>query len=239
MQQEEAEKMSSISGKTILVIGANGAFGSEFCAQLGSQGASILGSARSAESAARLGSGLQQALLVDLAEANSVETLANYLISEPTQIDGIVLASGLVAFGSVSDTPVSVIENLMKVNATGQISLIKMLLPKLIASAENGNEPFIVSLSGVIAENPMAGLAAYSASKTALHGYAQAATRELKKIGIRWLDARPGHTESGLATRAVFGTAPNFGAGKTVTEVVSRIIRAIAEDERDLPSTEF
>jgi hypothetical protein len=70
-------------------------------------------------------------------------------------------------------------------------------------------------------------------------GFATAATRELKKIGVRWLDARPGHTESGLATRAVFGTAPNFGAGKTVTEVVSRIIRAIQEDDKDLPSSEF
>jgi cyclic-di-GMP-binding biofilm dispersal mediator protein len=53
------------------------------------------------------------------------------------------------------------------------------------------------------------------------------------------VDARPGHTESGLATRAIFGQAPNFGAGKTVPEVVTRIVTAIKEDEKDLPSTAF
>lgn len=231
--------MSTINGKNFLVVGANGAFGAEFSNQLTASGAKILGTARSADSAGRLSPNLDKGLILDLADSTSIQTLANYLLAEPGAIDGIILASGLVAFGTVSETPVSVIENLMKVNATGQIALVQQLLPKLLESAAAGNEPFIVSLSGVIAESPMAGLSAYSASKTALNGFATAATRELKKIGVRWLDARPGHTESGLAGRAVFGTAPNFGAGKTVQEVVARIIRAIEEDEKDLPSSEF
>jgi cyclic-di-GMP-binding biofilm dispersal mediator protein len=236
---KECDKVSTINDKVILVVGANGAFGTEFCSQLVAGGAKILGTARSAETSTRLSPTLEKGLILDLADTASIQTLANYLLAESGSIDGIVLASGLVAFGSVGETPVSVVENLMKVNATGQIALIQQLLPKLLESAAAGKEPFIVSISGVIAESPMAGLSAYSASKTALNGFATAATRELKKIGVRWLDARPGHTESGLATRAVFGTAPNFGAGKTVTEVVSRIIRAIQEDEKDLPSSEF
>jgi cyclic-di-GMP-binding biofilm dispersal mediator protein len=97
----------------------------------------------------------------------------------------------------------------------------------------------VVSISGVIAESPMAGLAAYSSSKTAMHGFAVAAAKELKKLGIRWLDARPGHTESGLASRAIFGQAPNFGLGMDVSHVVSRIVRGITDEEKDLPSTSF
>jgi cyclic-di-GMP-binding biofilm dispersal mediator protein len=85
----------------------------------------------------------------------------------------------------------------------------------------------------------MAGLSAYSASKTALNGYAVAASKELRKAGVNWIDARPGHTESGLASRAIFGIAPNFGQGKSVTEVVSRMVAAIAGQERDLPSSAF
>ena len=231
--------MSTVSQKMILVVGANGAFGAEFCSQLAAGGAKVLGTARSAESAGRLSPALEKGLIVDLADSASIQTLVNYLLADQGAIDGIILASGLVAFGTVAETPVSVIENLMKVNATGQISLVQQLLPKLLESAAAGNEPFIVSLSGVIAESPMAGLSAYSASKTAINGFATAATRELKKIGVRWLDARPGHTESGLASRAVFGTAPNFGTGKTVPEVVARIVKAIQEDEKDLPSSEF
>jgi cyclic-di-GMP-binding biofilm dispersal mediator protein len=149
------------------------------------------------------------------------------------------LAAGLVAFGGVAETPIAVTERLMKVNALGQIALVQQLLPKLQQSVTTGNDPFVLSISGVISEAPMPGLAAYSASKTALHGYAIAAAKELRKAGITWSDARPGHTESGLAGRAIFGTAPNFGAGKTVPDVVARMLYGLTVGEKDLPSTVF
>jgi cyclic-di-GMP-binding biofilm dispersal mediator protein len=127
----------------------------------------------------------------------------------------------------------------MRVNTTGQVELFQKLIGGLKTSAANGNEPFVVSISGVIAESPMAGMSAYSASKTALKGYAQAASKELRKQGIRWIDARPGHTETGLALRAIFGSAPNFGSGLDPQIVAQRIIQALENDERDLPSTAF
>jgi cyclic-di-GMP-binding biofilm dispersal mediator protein len=144
-----------------------------------------------------------------------------------------------VAFGSAAETPAAITERLMRVNFLGQVAVASALLPALERSAAAGNAPFVVSISGVIAETPMAGLSSYSASKTALHGYATAATRELRRAGIRWVDARPGHTESGLASRAIFGAAPAFGAGLQTEVVVSRIVKAILEDEKDLPSTAF
>jgi cyclic-di-GMP-binding biofilm dispersal mediator protein len=42
-----------------------------------------------------------------------------------------------------------------------------------------------------------------------------------------------------LATRAIFGQAPAFGVGLKTEEVVARIVSAIKEDEKDLPSTSF
>jgi cyclic-di-GMP-binding biofilm dispersal mediator protein len=127
----------------------------------------------------------------------------------------------------------------MKVNFLGQVAVLSKVLPMLEQSANTNREPFVVSISGVIAETPMAGLSSYSASKTALHGYATAATRELRRVGIRWIDARPGHTETGLAGRAIFGVAPAFAAGLKTEDVVARIVRAIREDEKDLPSGSF
>ena len=231
--------MSQLQGKNILVIGANGAFGAAISEQLIKHGARVLGTARSAESSVRLSSNLTARLLLDLEQPNSIQILADYLLGQPESIDGIVLAAGLVGFGSLAETPVGQVERLMRVNALGQIELIQRLLPKLLDSVLTEREPFVVSISGVIAESPMAGLAAYSASKSALFGFAQAAAKELRKSRIRWMDARPGHTESGLATRAIFGTAPNFGTGLSVDHVVERIIEGILSDERDLPSTAF
>jgi short-subunit dehydrogenase len=231
--------MSQLQGKNILVIGANGAFGAAISEQLIKHGARVLGTARSAESSARLSSNLTARLLLDLEQPNSIQILADYLLGQPESIDGIVLAAGLVGFGSLAETPVGQVERLMRVNALGQMELVQRLLPKLLDSVLTEREPFVVSISGVIAESPMAGLAAYSASKSALFGFAQAAAKELRKSRIRWMDARPGHTESGLATRAIFGTAPNFGTGLSVDHVVGRIIEGILSDERDLPSTAF
>lgn len=231
--------MADLHGKTILVVGASGAFGNEFCRQLQALGANVIGTASSAESAARLPADLEQRLLLDLNDSASIQTLTNYLNASETNLAGVVLAAGLVAFGSVQETPPAVTARLMQVNALGQVQTVSALLPKLMASAAQNSEPFVVSISGIISEMPMPGIAAYSASKTALHGYAKAAAKELKKSGVRWLDARPGHTESGLATRAIFGTAPNFGAGASVTAVVQRIVQGIILGETDLPSDSF
>ena len=56
--------MVSFIGKRILVVGANGAFGAEFCNQLMARGASVLGTARSADSSVRLRADLEQRLLL-------------------------------------------------------------------------------------------------------------------------------------------------------------------------------
>lgn len=228
-----------LNGKHILVVGASGAFGLQFCSQLQAMGALVSGTASSAESSVRLPADLHQRLILDLANEASIEAFVAYLNSLDQPLDGIVLAAGLVAFGSIAQTPPAVVDRLMRVNAIGQIALVQGLHDCLTASAANGTEPFVLSISGVISEMPQAGLAAYSASKTAIHGYSVAASKELRKAGIRWIDARPPHTESGLAGRAIFGTAPNFGVGKEVPQVVARMIAAITSGEKDLPSSAF
>lgn len=231
--------MSQLAGKTILVVGANGAFGSAISEKLMNSGAAVIGTARTADSSVRLSASLAARLLLDLEQPSSIQVLADYLLAQPAHLDGIVLASGLVGFGQMAETPATLGTRLMQVNALGQIDLVQRLLPKVHESVMAEREPFIVSISGVIAEAPMPGLSAYSASKTAMYGFAQAAAKELRKSRIRWMDARPGHTESGLAGRAIFGTAPNFGPGMSVDHVVERIVKGIIDDERDLPSTAF
>jgi cyclic-di-GMP-binding biofilm dispersal mediator protein len=86
----------------------------------------------------------------------------------------------------------------------------------------------VVTLSGVVAEAPVAGLAAYSASKAGLASF-----------GIRILDARPGHTRTALSEHPIAGSAPRFGAGLDPDVVAARIITAIVDGEKDLPSTAF
>lgn len=231
--------MSNLNGKNILVIGASGAFGSEFSSQLIQGGAIVSGTAKNAESSIKLRPDLHSRLLLDLENQENIQNFADYLNSQAVAIDGIVLAAGLVAFGTAQETPLHITNRLLQVNAVGQIHLVQALLPKLTKSATEGREPFVLSISGIISEQPLAGLASYSASKTALAGYAKAASKEFRKLGISWIDARPGHTESGLANRAIYGSSPNFGTGMSVTHVVTRMLQAIMNNETDLQSSQF
>lgn len=231
--------MTELAGRRILVVGASGAFGSQFADQLSAESSSVIGTASSEASMHRLGSSLVERHVLDLTDQASIDRFTSAILSSGQAIDGIVLAAGEVAFGSAAETPSAISDRLMKVNFLGQIAVVTALLAELEKSAAANNAPFIVSISGVIAETPMAGLSSYSASKTAMHGYATAAARELRRAGIRWIDARPGHTESGLATRAIFGQAPAFGAGLKTEDVVARIVSAIKNDEKDLPSSSF
>jgi cyclic-di-GMP-binding biofilm dispersal mediator protein len=225
--------MTELKGKNILVLGASGVLGSTIATQLASQGATVMATSSSIESAERVPHGANPRLLVDLTNQESIRVLIDYLI------DGIINATGVVAFGNFAELEAATLNKLFAVNVTGPMQLIQGLVGLLKASAASGNDPFIVNISGVVAESPMAGIAAYSASKSALYAFGQAISRELRRDGIRVIDARPGHTETGLATRAIAGQAPAFPAGLTPESVAQRIVTAIVQDEKDLPSSAF
>ena len=228
-----------LAEKTFLVVGGSGVLGAAFTQALHAAGAVALSTATSNDSAGRIPAVASVRLLLDYQQPESIETLADYLLASDSPIDGVINAAGLVAFGPASETQPEITERLMRVNALGPMQLFAALQPALKRSAEAASNPTVVNLSGVVAEQPLPNMAAYSASKLAIHGYLQAVAREWRRDGIRVLDARPGHTETGLAGRAIAGTAPQFPAGMTPAQVVDRVMRAIVEDERDLPSTAF
>ncbi len=222
-----------ISGKRILVVGASGVLGSLIAQDLMAHGAKVLGTASSNESASRLPSGLELNLLLNLEDQRSIEEIANYL--NATGLDGVVLASGLVGFGNTDQLDPQVLDQLFTVNALGQMKLLLAIQNALV----NAGSAFVVAIPGVVAETPLPGMAAYSASKTALQGFLTAITREWRRQGVSVISARPGHTETGLASRAIAGIAPAFAQGLNPVAVAQRIVQAILNDEKDLASSNF
>ncbi len=175
-------------------------------------------------------------IVADLTAAGSPEQIIERASRALGGLDGVIIAAGVVGFDDADDPD---LQQLFTVNALAPIRVIRAATPALIASSGEGRAPFVLTLSGIVSELPTAGIAAYSASKSALAAYVRASARALKRKGVRLIDARPGHTETGLAERAIFGTAPNFPAGHSPADVVSRIVTALASTETDLPSTAF
>jgi|LauGreDrversion4_2_1035121.scaffolds.fasta_scaffold506349_1 cyclic-di-GMP-binding biofilm dispersal mediator protein len=228
-----------LTGKRILVIGGSGVLGAEFCNQLMALGAEVLATARNVESSLRIPAAVQTRLLVDLESQSSIDTLGDYLSEQFDSIDVVVNAAGLVGFGSWESTGAAASQKLMQVNFLGPASVFAKLTQLLKASASAGTGTYIVNISGVVAEKTFPGMAAYTASKVAASSLMKSLTYDLRREGIKTLDARPGHTETGLAARAIVGVAPAFPNGMTAEHVVSRIIKGLQEDSTELASTDF
>jgi NAD(P)-dependent dehydrogenase (short-subunit alcohol dehydrogenase family) len=227
--------MTSLTNATVLVIGAAGGIGQSLCAALLDAGATVIGTTKDAGKLSSLAMTTSSQRVLDLADGDSIAAFLDDIEADDVALTGIVVAAGVVGFGNAVDVPAAGFDRMMAINATGPIHVLSALSPIV----GNSGDGFVVTLSGMIAETPMAGLSAYSASKAALHAFSIAAGREFRRLGVRFIDARPGHTESGLATRALFGEAPNFGAGLTTDAVATRIVAAIVNDEKDIPSAAF
>ncbi len=229
--------MTDLSGRRILVTGATGGLGSLIARELSAQGAQLVLSARSAERLQALGL-VAEMLSIDLAVAGAAQALVDAVVAGGV-LDGVVIAHGVVAFGPAADVTDEILATLTSLNLTVPIQLIRGAIPALTASKAAGNEPFIVTIAGVVADSPTAGMAAYSASKAGLNSFVSAAQRELRRVGIRVFDARPPHTETGLAGRPLAGTAPAMPQGLEPAFVAARIVAGIVNDEKDVPTAAF
>ena len=169
----------------------------------------------------------------DLRSPDETQSLINTVLDRHGSLDIVINAVGVVAFGEIISTSVDTVEELFLTNTFSHIFLTQAALPYMTKGS------VIVGISGIIAEQNLPGMATYGASKAAVHSFNEALSREARRLGIRVIDARPPHTETGLATRAIEGVAPKFPQGLTPVSVAQRIVLAIASGEDDLPSAAF
>jgi short-subunit dehydrogenase len=227
----------SLSGSVVAVLGASGGLGTPLIKLMHERGARLIligpHGDRLATTARQLG--VPDALIV---ESDIRDTRCGDRIVEAARtlgrLDGIVNAAGIVAFGSLIDTPDELVEELFLVNVLGPLWMMKRVAP-LLADTKG----FVVNISGVVAETPVANMAAYSASKAALRSASEALVREFRRLGITICDARPPHTETGLATRPVTGTAPKMPEGLAPVHVAEVIVAAIESGATEVPSVMF
>ena len=227
----------SFSGQKIVVLGASGALGSKISKELARAGAVVLGTASSSAGLARIPEEVSAKYVVDLAEENSVSTFANQLVNEHTSLDGIVIASGVVGFNLIEDNDSTLASEMMEINFGGPASLISKLFPAL--KNHTNEKAFVVGITGVVVEQTFPGMAIYTASKNALSSFLQSIDKEWRRYKIRTLDVRLGHTETGLATRPLFGEAPTMPTGHEPQAVVTRLIELLSTGDGIISDVEF
>lgn len=216
-----------LSGKKIVIVGATGSLGAQLASQLSQAGAVVSAVVRDA-------SNLDATAVSQHAIADITDSVAlSAALASLAPFDGVINAAGVVAFGNVADLDDVTLQKLFAINT---IAPIVMLREGSRHITEGG---FFANISAVVAQQPMAGMAAYSASKAGIWGAMTGAARELRRQQIDVIDIRPPHTETGLANRPIAGVAPKLPQGLEPAAVAARIVRAIIDGERDLPVEAF
>ena len=215
-----------LNGAVVAVVGATGGLGREIVRVLVGRGATVVRCNRSG--------GADSDLAIDLRDARAGDLLVEHATAAHGRLDGVVVAAGIVAFGDLVDTDDVVIEELFLTNALGPMWLAKHVVPALQAS-----QGFFVNLSGVVAETPMPGMAAYSASKAAAAAATEAIRREFRRVKVSVIDVRPPHTETGLATRPLAGEAPKMPTGLEPAVVAERVVTAIEQGDTAVAAADF
>lgn len=138
--------MTDVAGKRILVTGATGALGSRIAQQLHSAGATLVLTGTSPEKLQALGLPVELYAL-DLSLPGSAQSLIQ-TVTSAGQLDGIVAAHGVVAFGPVAELDAQTLQQLQAINQTSPIELITSAIPSLSSAKAAGSEPFVLTISG-------------------------------------------------------------------------------------------
>ena len=119
-------------------------------------------------------------------------------------------------------------EHLLTVNTMAPMALVRAALGRMEGSGT------VAVLSAILADYPTAGMAAYTASKAGLSAWLTALRPEQRRQGVVVFDIRPPHIDTGLAERAIAGSAPQMTAAAEADEVVRMIVAGIRDGRREL-----
>jgi NAD(P)-dependent dehydrogenase (short-subunit alcohol dehydrogenase family) len=176
---------------TVLITGASRGIGRELVTHLAAAGWDVVAGVRTAADAEALTViGRVSTVLLDVTDEGQIAALAGAL---PARLDAVVNNAGIVVAGPVEAVDPAAWREQFEVNVFGQLAVTRAVLPKLRAS--RGRVVFVSSVNGRLSV-PMLG--AYSASKFALEGAADALRVELRPWGVAVSVVEPAQTDTDM-----------------------------------------
>lgn len=207
-----------------VVTGASSGIGLAIARELACRGHDLLVAADSdaiegaAEDLRALGTAVE-AVQVDLATADGVETLAARARAEGRVVDVLALNAGRGAGGGFAgDTPLEDELEVVDLNVRSTVHLAKRLVPGMVALGRGR----VLVTSSIAATMPGAFQAVYNASKAFTQSFALALREELRDTGVTVTVLMPGPTDTRFFARADM-LDTRIGAGdKDDPELVAR-----------------
>jgi short-subunit dehydrogenase len=220
----------SFQDQVVLITGASNGIGRALARDFAKAGAVVVGCGRSRE---RLEAAIEEIrpaspssmmFPCDVGEREQVQALAKRTLHEFGRVDIVINNAGIGTRRPFAETPLEMVEAIMRTNYLGMVYCTHALLPSMI-SRRSGHIVNISSIAGIAGS---INLAAYCASKFAMNGFSESLYYELKPYGIHVSVICPGPVRTDF-TRGFSDTPPKAPASLIVEpEYISRIVlRAI------------
>lgn len=177
--------METLKGKSVLIAGATGGIGAATARLLSASGALVFITGRNEERLKALQLELKlpddRCYTADLGSASDVEKLKERFHALFPTIDILVNAAGVGIIKPMDNLTVDEFMTTLQANLIAPFMLMKAFLPAM----KEVKMGLIINIPGVLGKVPMAGAAAYSASKYGLTGMMHSIREELKRTDIR------------------------------------------------------
>lgn len=189
--------METLLNKIVLVVGGTGGIGAETCRLLHQSGAKVYITGRNAErlnaTCDSIGIHVDNRFVLDIKNADSIhQTVEDIQSKTGASIDILINAAGIGIIKSFESLSLQEFKDTLDVNLIGAFSLIQAVLPKM----KEHKKGLIINIPGVLGKTPMAGAAAYAASKYGLNGMLKSLREELKRTEIRITNIYMGGVDS-------------------------------------------
>ncbi len=177
--------METLKDKKILIAGATGGIGSKTAKLLASAGAIVFLTGRNKEKlqevAADCDIPAERIFAADISDPAAIEQLKENYFGQADNIDILLNAAGIGIIKPIDTLTAHEFMQSIQTNLFASFLLLKAFLP----SMKENKKGLIINIPGVLGKVPMAGAAAYSASKYGLVGLTQSVREEIKRTEIR------------------------------------------------------
>jgi len=184
-----------LKGKRTLITGASRGIGKSIAESLSREGVNLFLTGRDKASLKELEELLSADVKIgtaaaDLADENQLEKMFAEAVSFLGGIDILINNAGLGIKGEIKDMPLESWDMTLDINLRAPYMLSKLAANEMI-SRRSG---YIINIGSGASQNPIAGFAAYCASKYGLLGFSESLGLELREHNIKVSIILPGST---------------------------------------------
>lgn len=170
--------------RRILITGAGSGIGQALALEAAARGMRVALSGRRegplAETHAAMKGEGHLVIPCDVLDAHSRMHVVDSIESAWGALDILVNNAGVIGFGPLSTLSDEEVWTLIATNLFGPITMVRECVPLL----RKGRAPQIANMGSLLGSIPYPLFAAYSATKSGLHGFSTALRRELRPLGI-------------------------------------------------------